>query len=321
MISTPFFSFIIPVYNLEGYLHECMNSILNQSFSNFEVILINDESTDKSLEICTSYELRDERIKVLNRGKQGVSEARNDGIRHSKGEYIIFVDGDDYLESSGKVLSKIFHILKSHNIDILLFKLVPFEIDRNGVKNIYKVKKIGSTNKLSKIFQKRLYLASPCDKIVRRELIVNNNIEFPKNLLCEDIQWSGDLLKFTDNMMFFPFDFYFYRKNREGSTTYEKSIKSINDTYIQLKKNFDINSKLDHKYLNKFYANYYLVCLKQMVYHKDITIDETVEMMKPMMSYLNYNKDTRAVLFKRSINLIGFRASLKLLKLISKERS
>lgn len=319
----PFFSFIIPVYNIEAYLEECIDSILNQSYTDYEIILINDESTDKSLEICKFYELKDKRVKVLDREKQGVSESRNDGIKHSKGDYIIFVDGDDHLENSGKILAEIFHTLKNNSIDILLFRLVPFEIDEKGVKNIYKLKKIGSTNKFPKIFQKRLYLASPCDKIVKRDLIINNNIKFPKNLLCEDIQWSGDLLKFTNNIVFFSFNFYFYRKNRKGSTTYEKSVKSINDTYIQLKRNFDRNTilELNHDYINKFYANYYLVCIRQMTHHKHITIDQTVEMMKPMLSYLNYNDDIRTVLFKHAVNLLGFRASLKLLTIVSKEKS
>lgn len=91
-------SIIIPVYNLENYLEECLNSIINQTYKNLEIILLDDESDDQSLKICKSFEVKDKRIKVSSHSNKGVSYTRNRGIELASGDYLMFVDGDDYLE-------------------------------------------------------------------------------------------------------------------------------------------------------------------------------------------------------------------------------
>ena len=91
-------SIIIPVYNASKYLYRCLDSILNQTFRDFELILINDGSTDNSLEILREYETKDSRIIVIDKPNEGVSAARNQGIEIAKGEYIMFCDSDDYVE-------------------------------------------------------------------------------------------------------------------------------------------------------------------------------------------------------------------------------
>src|SRR5690606_1682010 len=96
--ENPFFSFIIPVYNVERYLPECIESILNQSFKCYEIILVNDGSTDKSLEICDYFQRKDARVKILNKENEGLAETRNKGIKIASGEYLIFLDSDDHLE-------------------------------------------------------------------------------------------------------------------------------------------------------------------------------------------------------------------------------
>lgn len=91
-------SIIIPIFNSENYLEKCINSIINQSYKDIEVILINDGSTDSSLEICEKYAIKDKRIKIINKENTGVSNSRNIGINNAKGKYIFFIDSDDYLE-------------------------------------------------------------------------------------------------------------------------------------------------------------------------------------------------------------------------------
>ena len=90
-------SIIVPVYNVEKYLERCLDSILSQTFSDFELILVNDGSTDHSLEICRSYAEKDERILLIDQENRGLSAARNAGIAVAKGEYLGFVDSDDYI--------------------------------------------------------------------------------------------------------------------------------------------------------------------------------------------------------------------------------
>lgn len=105
-------SIIVPIYNVEQYLHRCINSILNQSFNNFELLLINDGSTDNSGKICDEYAAKDNRIIVIHNPNSGVSAARNYGIRLAKGDFITFIDGDDYVE---KNLLKVLYDLATKN--------------------------------------------------------------------------------------------------------------------------------------------------------------------------------------------------------------
>ena len=96
-VNSPKVSIIVPVYNVEKYLHRCVDSILLQTFTDFELLLIDDGSTDKSVDICDKYALKDSRIRVFHKKNGGVSSARNLGIKKSNGVYILFVDSDDYL--------------------------------------------------------------------------------------------------------------------------------------------------------------------------------------------------------------------------------
>lgn len=120
---TPEISVIVPVYNAEKYLSRCINSILAQSFTNFELLLIDDGSTDKSSEICDDYAAKDQRIKVFHKKNGGVSSARNMGLDHAKGKWITFVDSDDC------IYANIFDIISLHDEDLLIFN---YDIESNG---------------------------------------------------------------------------------------------------------------------------------------------------------------------------------------------
>lgn len=317
MQKRPFFSIIIPVYNIESYLPECIESVLTQDFDSFEIIIINDNSTDNSLNVCSFYAEKDSRIKILNNINKGVSEARNLGLRYSKGTYIVFLDGDDYINKNGKVLSKIYDILKNETIDVLLFNLIPFFIGEDGnciINRKTSAKEDIPTDDIKEIFNRKIYLASPCDKIVKRKLIEDFKLEFPVGLLCEDIKWSGDLLVSSKQIYFFPIRFYFYRKNRVGSTTYVVSKKNIEDSFIQVYNHYLLKDVGKNIYLDKFYAFYYLVCIKQMCETNYYEVDEIVTKMEPMIYYLKLNNDKRVIVFKAMNSLFGFRNAIRIIK-------
>ena len=112
--KNPLFSVIVPVYNSEKYLNKCIDSILKQSFDNYELLLINDGSTDKSLEICKKYERLDSRVKVYNKKNSGTASTRNFGLFKAKGDYVVYVDSDDSIETCH--LKKNSQIIKQHKI-------------------------------------------------------------------------------------------------------------------------------------------------------------------------------------------------------------
>ena len=111
-------SIIVPVYNVEKYLSQCIESIINQNYKNIEIILVNDGSTDKSGDICDSYSLKDNRIKVIHKKNEGVSIARNTGLKVATGEYIAFVDGDDFVHEY--IYTKLINIINNSKYDLVM---------------------------------------------------------------------------------------------------------------------------------------------------------------------------------------------------------
>lgn len=210
----PKVSVIIPVYNTEKYLHKCIDSILNQSFYDFELILIDDGSTDNCPIICDEFSKTDKRIKVIHQKKQGVSSARNKGIEIATGEYIYFIDSDDFIES--KLLE--ICLKKIENFDILVFNYNL--INEKG--NIYKFNKYPSNTYLTE--EDKFYFlinillntqigAFVWNKLYKRQIIIDNNITFNSNLtFSEDLLFNLIYLLHTSNINCINQSFYNYRK-------------------------------------------------------------------------------------------------------------
>ena len=120
-------SVIVPVYNTQKYLNECLNSLINQTFQDIEIICINDGSTDDSLEVLNEFSKKDNRIKIVTQKNSGLSASRNHGIELSKGEYIYFIDSDDYIELN--TLKELYDISIENSCDLIIFKLINFYDD------------------------------------------------------------------------------------------------------------------------------------------------------------------------------------------------
>ncbi len=182
MNNSPLISVITPVYKVEEYLPKCIESILSQTFTDFELLLINDGSPDNSGKICNKYAERDSRIRVFHQKNQGVSTARNKGLNESKGKYILFVDSDDYL-SSGTFL-ELSKMIDANNVDIILYGTNL--VTQNGIK----------TNKPEKtaVFSIENYLSNnQCDPGLIKHVIrggLLENIRFTPGIkLAEDIEF------------------------------------------------------------------------------------------------------------------------------------
>ena len=119
-------SIIVPVYNVEPFISECINSILIQSYKNFELILVNDGSTDNSPTICEQYASKDKRIKVIHKANGGLSDARNWGLKFSSGEYVVFLDSDDYWNDCDALFSLYSLLNKYSEVDVVFFRRFTF---------------------------------------------------------------------------------------------------------------------------------------------------------------------------------------------------
>ena len=314
----PFFSFIIPVYNVEDYLAECIESVLNQSFQDYEIILVNDGSTDNSLNICKYYQEKDARIKVLTKPNAGLSHTRNKGLDNAQGKYIFFLDGDDHLEKKGFSLSEIYKQLQENDIDIFMFDLIRFSVnqdasyylyDNNSRNNIFFI------DGLLEIFSRELYVTSACNKIIKKSLIEAENLRFPVGILSEDFSWCADLLKNSLFIRYSNIELYFYRQNREGSIMAKISRKHIMDIYKQLDCLSNDFKGDTNKYLKRYLSLNYLNCLRLMCIHDDFSISEIKNLMSPMVFYLYSNANFKIVFLRVLVRILGFKAVVNILKM------
>ena len=197
MNKAPFFSVIMPVYNVENCLEAAVNSVLSQSFSNFELILVDDCSPDKSGEICDKLKEKDDRIKVIHKPKnEGLSYARNTGIQNSCGVYISFMDSDDIIEKG--TLQILYNYICESNADIYAFGLVQDYVDKNGTlqkSNNLKLKP-AVANASKDIAQLAIELdiqrnfAYACSKIYKADFIKENGFLFEDVRLVEDFVFN-----------------------------------------------------------------------------------------------------------------------------------
>lgn len=226
-------SVIVPVYNAEKYLKECVDSIVNQTYNNFEVILINDGSIDNSKNICEEYEKKYENIKVLNIENHGVSYSRNLGIEQSNGEYIIFIDSDDYIKEN--MIEELIKIQEEHEDEFLIYNYskVYNEIEKN--KCNVPDKSISKKELLDKFFvyYNNLIINPPWNKMYKSKIIKDNNIRFNINFkIGEDLLFNLEYFKYCDKIKILDDSYYYYRINPSSVTNKYRENYYENQNYL-----------------------------------------------------------------------------------------
>ena len=310
------FSFIIPVYNVELYIDDCLNSIVNQTFNNYEIILVNDGSTDGSKEICISWADKYREIKLINQANSGLSAARNAGVGQAVGKYLIFLDSDDWwfrrdgLESLDKILSK-------EKSQIVIW----------GYEKIYKNKKKAENHKETfswKSFhpsKERLpdgkYRACAWDKAIEREYYINHKFSFVKGMLAEDVVWSAKLLASAVKITFFDCEIVAYRQ-RKGSITKSNSEKKASDMYshiLALQQQFsEEKNKWIKKNLASYLAGQYVVLL--IVAGKTDILRKNKTEIERLSFFLNYGISHKIQFIKKISSRTGIYAMSNVLKTI-----
>lgn len=232
------FSIILPVYNVEKYLRECVDSILSQTFTDYEIILVDDGSVDSSPKICDEYAEKDNRIKVIHKKNGGLSDARNAGTEIANGEYIIYIDSDDFLIDNS-FLSKVCEKTRS-GVDLVFYKYVKFF---DGTKQFSEcnfgyqtaLTKEGYAEKISALVKSDSFYGMAWIKAIKTSVIKNNNIMFEVGLLGEDMEWNYHIITHSSNIDFVDEPFIAYRQ-REGSITSTHKLKNLTDFIYILEK-------------------------------------------------------------------------------------
>lgn len=236
-------SIIIPVFNIEKYLAACLNSIIHQADTSLEVVIVNDGSTDNTGNIAANYAQKHNFVTVIHQANQGVSAARNRGLSAAKGDYVWFVDGDDFVNPSAiEFLTK---TIRKNHVDIVFF---------NHKKFFNKVKKIQSLDSYSEsilakdkfithlpfLLKQEVLTYSPCDKIIKRKLLLDHNIKFNINFTySEDYYWNLQIFKAIDTFVYTDQILYFYRKSRDHSATTQLSLSHMYSALQALKLSVD----------------------------------------------------------------------------------
>lgn len=210
------YSVIIPVYNVEKYLDRCILSLLKQSYEDFELILVNDCSTDKSLEVCRQYEKRDSRVFVLNQEKnQGVSAARNRGIVCASGKYILFIDSDDFVTDD--YFETLDLLTAEEDDELISFGHYDYKITCNGEINV-EISHMNcniefeKTDDWNKIFLKSFF-ASSWNKIFLKSILLQYNIRFDQKCVCyEDYLFNIEYCKYVNKFKCVEKPLYYYRQ-------------------------------------------------------------------------------------------------------------
>lgn len=254
-------SVVVPVYNVEEYLTKCMESILKQTYKDFEVILVNDGSTDSSAEICNSFAVKDKRIKVIHKENGGLSSARNTGIQNAKGKYIAFIDSDDYItKDSFEVL---INEAIEYDLDIVCGNRIIVYTDKQIKPKQRLCKKIysGEDFLCENLKNNSMPMCAPYN-IYKRELICNNNILFKEGLLHEDELWTPQIFLKATRVK--AVDIYFYiHIIRTGSITQgknkEKNAKDLIYICYELEKIYSrVKNRKNKKVLNDNLLTLYL---------------------------------------------------------------
>lgn len=238
------YSLIIPIYNVEDYILDCVKSVHNQSFYNFEAIFVDDGSKDNSIKILNDYlkENNDKRIKLLSKKNGGLSDARNYGIKHANGKYLCFIDSDDFI--SNDYFNKIDKAIGNKDIDILYFDYYKYFSNEEFFR-------CSGLNKKNEITIRNCLMSPPAawNKVYKKSLFIENKIEYPKGLWYEDMATTPRLLLNVKNIEYINEPLYYYRQ-RQGSimNTVNNKVLDMNNVLNLILNYYKENGKLSTYY-------------------------------------------------------------------------
>lgn len=315
------FSVIVPVYNVEKYLKECVDSILSQTFEDFELILVNDGSKDNSGVICDEYAEKDSRVKVIHKENGGQSTARNIGVEVAQGEYAIFIDSDDLFCDN-----HFFEDLKNKttdNTDIVVFRYCKYYEDGRTDDCGINLSDIDSSNKadfLRELVCRDAFFCSCWSKCTRMSILKDNNIEFDTSLSCEDMDWYYNVVSKAETFEVIDKPYVYYRQ-RENSVTSSFKKKSITDYIYTIDKWSSEFKKIESEKevmlssLAKLYCNLIISYSRHTKELKDCK--------KDIFSFkwlLTYDLNPRTKIISKFAKFFGLGITCLLLKILEKVR-
>lgn len=313
-------SVIIPVYKVENYLNECVDSVLAQSYKNIEIILVNDGSPDNSPAICNEYAKMDNRVVVVHKENGGLSDARNFGLEKANGDYVIFLDSDDYWDDIYALKKGYDILINKPDIDVLYFDRKYYLNGDISIRSTYDINCINGKSKneiLEYFIRIDKLIVSACGKFVKRSILIDNNVKFQKGLLSEDYDWNFWVLIYSKVLYAMDNPFYIYRL-RNDSISHTVSTKHLRDILGIIK---DWNDKLpklvtDTKELELYneYLGYMYGMLISMTFCSDKQSRKMiVSEIKPYKYLLKRRLSNKMKQVSKLYSLVGFGLTWRIL--------
>ena len=309
-MSKPAISVIIPVYNAQDGIKRCVDSLLNQSFKNFEIILLNDGSKDNSLNILKEYELKYSFVRVIDKQNEGVAVTRNKGILLAEGEYIMFMDNDDFVDSD--YLETFYQAIHEKKLDLVI----------GGYKRVNQDNQIIFSQDIQQSEWSKYIIMAPWAKVYRTEFLKTNNLEFFDYGIGEDITFNLAAYKTTDKIGLLDYKGYnWYYNNKSISNTSQRGFSPKIDILVLFSKILELGkpSELVVYYLKRYYVWYLLfsgrASSNQEFIHQYIRIKEWLKENKLISTISPLSKKVQGERFQTKISLIVF-LSIEKLRLV-----
>ena len=230
-------SIIVPVYKVEKFLDRCVESIKNQTYKNLEIILVDDGSPDNSPKMCDDWSKKDERIKVIHKKNGGLSDARNLGIDQSSGDFLMFVDSDDYLDKT--TCEKLYNLLKTNNADFVMCSCLKFYENEEYEQKTHEIKVncYSGEDVINELYKMDIpYLMIACAKLYKRQIF--ETLRYPIGRLHEDEFVIHEILTNIKSFVYTNEQLYFYLQ-RQSSIMGSKKEKNITDTLCAFRQRYD----------------------------------------------------------------------------------
>lgn len=224
-------SVIIPIHNTREYLGQAIESVLTQTFGDFELILVDDGSTDGSEAIADIYAAKDDRVRVLHKQQSGVAIARNTGIEHAEGEYLVFLDSDDYFDNPD-ALGRVSHKAAEGHPDVIFYGYTDLDMQtgkRRTSQTGFDAQRFAADKAtwLNYVYDAGLFPTACWQTAVRRDFIEAHQICFPEHVVCEDISWGMQVLYHASSYNYIDECLMTYRRNRNGSIMHHRGLQHL----------------------------------------------------------------------------------------------
>jgi len=300
-------SIIVPIYNVEKYLRQCIESIVNQTYKNIEIILIDDGSQDKCANIVDEYANKDERIVVIHKKNGGLADARNAGLRIATGEYIMFVDADDILVStSSEVLLK---KMEEENADYVIGNYINcYENGRLWASPIFSIDKYKTFKLDIKDYKDSFYIMSStvCNKMFKNKFIKSLNLEFEVGIPAEDAIFTTYCFINSKKVYYIPDIIFYYRQRKSGTSIStncnEDYFKGISKAYKLIYENFKRNNEIG--FYRFFYAKSMTYILYKFIDSELLKEEQRIKVLKEMKWFYKLSKDLGVTACHYSLKLI-----------------